>query len=164
VLHVAHVDDAKDEQAWKVDRYSQHFACDNCGRSFEPLNPHHFSFNSPLGWCPTCEGLGVQLGRGRHFSFGIRNCHCERARSRVPDLKEDADSCGLRRRWRGMAAFRSIRRLRNCSRAAAGIVARDGDAWISLNGEARGKGRRAKEEGPRFQYKGCSRRLTKRRG
>src|SRR5262249_10977054 len=33
-----------------------------CGRSFEPLNPHHFSFNSPLGWCPTCEGLGVQLG------------------------------------------------------------------------------------------------------
>ncbi len=30
--------------------------------SFEPLNPHHFSFNSPLGWCPACEGLGVQQG------------------------------------------------------------------------------------------------------
>ena len=41
---------------------SQHLACDKCGRSFEPLNPHHFSFNSPLGWCPTCEGLGVQHG------------------------------------------------------------------------------------------------------
>src|SRR5205085_1118791 len=35
---------------------------DRCGRSFEPLNPHHFSFNSPLGWCPACEGLGVQKG------------------------------------------------------------------------------------------------------
>ena len=45
-----------------MDKYSQHFACDRCGRSFEPLNPHNFSFNSPLGWCPTCEGLGVQQG------------------------------------------------------------------------------------------------------
>ena len=43
-------------------RYSQHMACDSCGRSYEPLNPHHFSFNSPLGWCPTCEGLGFQQG------------------------------------------------------------------------------------------------------
>src|SRR5207247_2086355 len=62
VLHVAHVDDTREEPQWKVDRYSQHFACDQCGRSFEPLNPHHFSFNSPLGWCPTCEGLGFQRG------------------------------------------------------------------------------------------------------
>jgi excinuclease ABC subunit A len=62
VMHVAHVDDQRDEPQWKVDRYSQHMACDQCGRSFEPLNPHNFSFNSPLGWCPTCEGLGVQLG------------------------------------------------------------------------------------------------------
>src|SRR5205085_6400238 len=62
VLHVAHVDDTRDEAAWRVDRYSQHFACDRCGRSFESLNPHHFSFNSPLGWCPVCEGLGTQKG------------------------------------------------------------------------------------------------------
>src|SRR5262249_49882124 len=41
---------------------SQHLACERCGRSYETLNPHHFSFNSPLGWCPTCEGLGVQQG------------------------------------------------------------------------------------------------------
>ena len=33
-----------------------------CGRSFEPLTPHNFSFNSPLGWCPACEGLGTQIG------------------------------------------------------------------------------------------------------
>ncbi len=62
VMHVAHVDDQQPEKRWKVERFSQHLACDNCGRSFEPLNPHHFSFNSPLGWCPTCEGLGVQQG------------------------------------------------------------------------------------------------------
>ena len=42
--------------------HSQHFACDRCGRSFEPLTPHNFSFNSSLGWCPACEGLGTQTG------------------------------------------------------------------------------------------------------
>jgi excinuclease ABC subunit A len=62
VLHLAYVDDSKPEPDWRTERYSQHFACDRCGRSYEPLNPHHFSFNSPLGWCPTCEGLGVQKG------------------------------------------------------------------------------------------------------
>jgi excinuclease ABC subunit A len=62
VLHVAHVDDAKEERSWKVDRFSQHHACDRCGRSFEELTPNHFSFNSSIGWCPTCEGLGVQAG------------------------------------------------------------------------------------------------------
>ena len=40
-------------------RFSQTRACLNCGRSFDELGPHHFSFNSVLGWCETCEGLGV---------------------------------------------------------------------------------------------------------
>src|SRR5262249_19246527 len=40
----------------------QHRVCDRCGRSFDELEPHHFSFNSPLGWCPVCQGLGVQHG------------------------------------------------------------------------------------------------------
>ena len=48
--------------SWPVDRFSQHRSCDRCGRSFEELSPHHFSFNSPLGWCPVCEGLGTQHG------------------------------------------------------------------------------------------------------
>jgi excinuclease ABC subunit A len=62
VILVARADDAKDEAHWHVDRYSQHRSCDGCGRSFEELSPHHFSFNSPLGWCPLCEGLGIQQG------------------------------------------------------------------------------------------------------
>jgi excinuclease ABC subunit A len=62
VMHLAFVDAAKDESKWRVDRFSQHLACDNCGRSYEALNPHNYSFNSPLGWCPSCEGLGVQRG------------------------------------------------------------------------------------------------------
>ncbi len=43
-------------------RFSQHHACERCGESYEELTPHHFSFNSRLGWCESCEGLGVQKG------------------------------------------------------------------------------------------------------
>src|SRR5262245_9952115 len=62
VMHLAHVDADVDESKWRVERFSQHLTCEKCGRSYEALNPHHFSFNSPLGWCPSCEGLGVQHG------------------------------------------------------------------------------------------------------
>ncbi len=58
--------DAADAKFSQPLRLSQHFACDRCGRSLEEFTPHHFSFNSRLGWCPTCEGLGVQ--RGAHPS------------------------------------------------------------------------------------------------
>ncbi|HIE51346.1 MAG TPA: excinuclease ABC subunit UvrA, partial [Armatimonadetes bacterium] len=42
--------------------FSQHCACQQCGESYEELTPQSFSFNSPLGWCPVCEGLGVKPG------------------------------------------------------------------------------------------------------
>ena len=51
------------EPNWRTEIHSQHFACDQCGRSFEPLTPHSFSFNSSLGWCPTCEGLPARAVR-----------------------------------------------------------------------------------------------------
>ena len=31
-------------------------------RHFEELTPQNFSFNSPLGWCPACQGLGTERG------------------------------------------------------------------------------------------------------
>ncbi len=62
VLQLAHPKNDVPELKWQVDTHSQHFACEKCGRSFEPLAPHHFSFNSALGWCASCEGLGTQLG------------------------------------------------------------------------------------------------------
>ncbi|MHC1590917.1 MAG: excinuclease ABC subunit UvrA, partial [Candidatus Helarchaeales archaeon] len=40
--------------------FSEHLACVHCGISFEELNPRNFSFNTPFGSCPTCEGLGYQ--------------------------------------------------------------------------------------------------------
>jgi excinuclease ABC subunit A len=62
VMHVAYADPDVPETKWRTEIHSQHFACDRCGRSFERLTPHSFSFNSSLGWCTACEGLGTQTG------------------------------------------------------------------------------------------------------
>jgi excinuclease ABC subunit A len=40
--------------------FSQHLACTYDGRSFEELAPRSFSFNSPYGACPACNGLGTR--------------------------------------------------------------------------------------------------------
>jgi len=41
--------------------FSEHFACEECGISFEELAPRMFSFNSPHGACRDCQGLGVKM-------------------------------------------------------------------------------------------------------
>jgi excinuclease ABC subunit A len=41
--------------------FSQHLACPNGHGSFEELAPRNFSFNSPYGACPTCDGLGTRF-------------------------------------------------------------------------------------------------------
>lgn len=38
--------------------FSNKFACEKCGFSFDELSPRIFSFNSPYGACPECKGLG----------------------------------------------------------------------------------------------------------
>jgi excinuclease ABC subunit A len=41
--------------------FSTERACPSCSRSFEPLDPRLFSYNSRYGWCPECYGTGVEL-------------------------------------------------------------------------------------------------------
>jgi excinuclease ABC subunit A len=49
------------EEYKKHDRFfSEHNACPYCGLSFSDLAPQNFSFNSPLGSCPDCQGLGTR--------------------------------------------------------------------------------------------------------
>ena len=62
VINVAEPSDDVPEQHWKVTKHSQHLSCSCCGRSFDTLTPNNFSFNSQLGWCPDCEGIGTQTG------------------------------------------------------------------------------------------------------
>ncbi|MED4986520.1 excinuclease ABC subunit UvrA, partial [Geobacillus stearothermophilus] len=41
--------------------FSEKHACPYCGFSIGELEPRLFSFNSPFGACPDCDGLGVKL-------------------------------------------------------------------------------------------------------
>jgi len=40
--------------------FSEDFACPKCGVSLEEIEPRNFSFNSPHGACPDCQGLGTK--------------------------------------------------------------------------------------------------------
>ena len=42
-------------------KYSEHFACVDCGINFEELTPRMFSFNAPQGACPECNGIGSKM-------------------------------------------------------------------------------------------------------
>ncbi len=43
-------------------RFNEHFACSRCGRKHEEPDPRLFSFNSPYGACPKCQGFGRSVG------------------------------------------------------------------------------------------------------
>ncbi len=53
--------DPRDQSAWHEKLYSTLYACPQCKTSFEELEPRTFSFNSPYGACPACDGLGNRV-------------------------------------------------------------------------------------------------------
>jgi excinuclease ABC subunit A len=46
---------------WTDTLYSQQYACPTCHVSFDELTPRSFSFNSPYGACPACDGIGTRM-------------------------------------------------------------------------------------------------------
>lgn len=55
----------------KVVRYSTEKTCFDCGVSFDEIEPRMFSFNSPLGACKSCNGLGTE------YSFNFDDTESE---------------------------------------------------------------------------------------
>ena len=51
-----------DGRAWRRLAFSNTLACAECGIEYIPPEPRLFSFNSPLGACPKCEGFGNIVG------------------------------------------------------------------------------------------------------
>jgi excinuclease ABC subunit A len=50
---------AETDKGWDDHVLSVHLACPDCGAGLQSPEPRGFSFNSPYGACPACEGLGV---------------------------------------------------------------------------------------------------------
>ena len=96
--------------------FSTQYACPNCKISYEELEPRTFSFNSPYGACPECEGLGVARGlrpgagpARRRALAGRRGDRPVESDSPAGDAKAPSRSCAAfwprpasagTRRWR----------------------------------------------------------------
>ena len=154
---------------WRVDVHSQHFACDKCGRSFEPLTPHSFSFNSSLGWCPACEGLGTQTGANPAALLrDPKLTLAEGALSACGPMLAAADvrrRCSRRSgRAHGRAARRAVRATRS-PRQRRIVLARHGrgvDRRPAASRKAKAQGSDAARCSA-SSTKGCIRRSKKRR-
>lgn len=61
-----HLSDGLARIAWADDKrraditLSAKFACPECGYAIQELEPRLFSFNNPVGACPSCDGLGIE--------------------------------------------------------------------------------------------------------
>jgi excinuclease ABC subunit A len=169
VVRVALVDAEKDEKKWKVTSYSQHLACGRCGTSYEPLNPHHYSFNGPLGWCNTCEGLGVQ--RGANVNLLIRDGSLSVRAGAIgawPELKAGSPWLPFAEAIAGHSGFSLDTPYDDLTPGQKkAILHGTGETWMSLdseigsrNAELKAKAKKKSDaprptpHAPRFQYKG----------
>jgi excinuclease ABC subunit A len=50
--------------------FSELYGCAHCGTSVPELEPRQFSFNSPYGACPDCDGLGIRQEPSRDLILG----------------------------------------------------------------------------------------------
>ncbi len=161
VMHIAHVEADKDEPKWRVEKFSQHLACEHCNLSFEPLNPHNYSFNSPLGWCPTCEGLGFQRGANQNLLIGDTALSLRKgAITAWPTL--EAGSAWLPfaealAKHSGFDLDTPYEKLAPEHQRA--ITHGTGEVWISLSAKPQAASRSKKplaasQQSPKFQYKG----------
>jgi len=68
--------------------HSTERVCPKCDRSFEPLDPKNFSYNSPAGWCPRCRGFGELFY--------------------LPEVERGANADSIEESWWGWAQEREV--------------------------------------------------------
>src|SRR5207248_1399992 len=129
-------------------------------------NPHHYSFNSPLGWCPTCEGLGFQRGANANLLLGDTRLSLRQgAVTAWPSLASGSPWLPFAEalaRHVGFSLDTPFNKLDPAHQRA--VLHGTGDAWVPFEasggrkppeGKAK-KSAKALQEGaiPKFQYKG----------
>ena len=68
--------------------HSTERACPKCSKSFAPLDPKNFSYNSAQGWCPKCRGFGELFY--------------------LPDVERGADADSIEESWWSWATEREV--------------------------------------------------------
>ncbi|MBR4833001.1 MAG: excinuclease ABC subunit UvrA, partial [Thermoguttaceae bacterium] len=131
VVRVAKADPEKPERDWETTTMSRRLSCESCGRAFEPLTPRHFSFNSPLGWCPHCEGLGTQTGSSpQSFVKDPKLTLAEGAVSLWSDFRTPTTAASLRAFARGLGLPLDVPFERLDARFRRAIFQGTGDRWF----------------------------------
>jgi excinuclease ABC subunit A len=155
VLHVAVATEGVPEQRWPETIHSQHFACDRCGRSFEPLSPHRFSFNSSLGWCTACEGLGTQTGANPAALMRDEKLTLAQGALAVwPLVGGPLFQAMLAALSTHTGIPTDVPLMDLNTRQRRVLLHGTGDDWIEVPGSASGRSAKTKRPWFRFQYKG----------
>ncbi|MEM7312047.1 MAG: excinuclease ABC subunit A, partial [Planctomycetota bacterium] len=155
VMHVAFADDNRPEKEWQVVVHSQHLACDQCGRSFEPLTPHNFSFNSHLGWCEDCEGLGTQTGANPAALLQDQQMTlADGALLLWPDLAKPVSKLMLEALSRRTGVPLDVPFNQLNARARRILLHGAGETWFEVMPAKKGRGKSKARPMFRFQFKG----------
>ncbi len=81
--------------------FSSRFACPVSGFTIEEIEPRLFSFNSPHGACPACDGLGRgELLRPRRWWCRTTASRCRRAPSRPGPARRARTTTRRCKAWR----------------------------------------------------------------
>ncbi|MBV6418028.1 MAG: UvrABC system protein A [Steroidobacteraceae bacterium] len=121
---VTHLQDLDARKPGAVAVFSTRRACPGCGTSFAELDPRLFSFNSPHGWCPHCQGSGLEPGEDDDDE----------------DDRDDRAACG---ECGGERLNRVARHVRFRGRSIAALTAEPVDSVARIFGELRLAGRDA---------------------
>jgi len=137
-LIAATLDDAKNPaDDWLL---SSQYACGRCDVSFDPPTPQLFSFNSPSGMCPSCDGLGERFDfdpellvpdpRKSFLNLAIEPMRNRIGRWRRHIFKGVADAIGfdLKTPWQDLPP-----------RAKQALLYGTGDAHITFEWRSRGR-------------------------
>jgi excinuclease ABC subunit A len=154
VVHIVYPHDETPEPDWRLVRHSEHLACDSCGRSFEPLTPHNFSFNSHLGWCSACEGIGTQTGANpAELLRGSQLTLAEGAVKLWPDVSKSLSKWMLAGLSAGSGVPLDVPLDQLSPKQRRTVMHGAGETWFDVH---RGGKKAKKNERPlfRFQYKG----------
>jgi len=89
LIVATHLDNSATPAVWRDTVFSTLYACSTCGVNYEEIEPRTFSFNSPYGACPQCDGLGTR----QQFDPGML----------TPDLSKSLDT-GAITAWQGLSA------------------------------------------------------------
>ncbi|MGL4511838.1 MAG: excinuclease ABC subunit UvrA [Lacipirellulaceae bacterium] len=150
VLQVLTPQDDQPEPRWPLRTHSQHLVCEGCGRSFEALTPHNFSFNSALGWCGACEGLGAQTGANP--AALLRDDDLTLAQGALllwPTLDNELAQALLASLGRHTSIPLDVPYRKLTARQRRTLLYGTGDEWIEVPGDSGSSARRL-----RFQFKG----------